>query len=478
MNRVLRALLSPGLNGERIGPSKARGLQPPGFIAVSRSIRDSIVVAAAVLIPLAGCQSSSPAEAEPGASSAPAAAAPARVTAAPPVRKTLRLESVQPGQIEAFEHTPMFAKFPAYVEKLHVDIGDRVEADQLLVELFLPELKAELRQKEAALALAGAEIELAAAAVRAAEAAVVTAQAKIREVQAATARAEADCARWQSQYARIKELAAGGSLDRKLEDETRASLAAADAAREEARAKVESAQAGLGESEAGVAKAKANQSVAHARRQSAEADLARQKALVQYAELRAPYAGIVTERNVDRGDFVQPPGGSAAKPLVAVARSDLVRIFVDVSEMQAPLVEAGRAGYVQVQAVPGRMVEGKVTRTSWALGANRTLRTELDLPNPNGMLRPGMYATAHILLKERANVYVLPRSAISGEGKQASCWVVKGGRAVRTPITLGLQVGNDVEVASGLSGDELVVQPQAPPLQEGQPVEVAGSEGR
>ena len=102
-----------------------------------------------------------------------------RVTAARPVRKTLRLESVQPGQIEAFEQTPLFAKLPGYVEKLHVDIGDRVEANQLLVELFLPELKDELRQKEAAVVQAQAEIELAAAAVRAAEAAVATAQANV-----------------------------------------------------------------------------------------------------------------------------------------------------------------------------------------------------------------------------------------------------------------------------------------------------------
>ena len=69
-----------------------------------------------------------------------------------------------------------------------------------------------------------------------------------------------------------------------------------------------------------------------------------------------------------------------------------------------------------------------------------------------------MYATAHILLQERPDVYVLPLSAIVREGKQAFCWVVKDGQAMRTPITLGLQVGNDVEVASGLKGDELVVQ--------------------
>ena len=89
-----------------------------------------------------------------------------------------------------------------------------------------------------------------------------------------------------------------------------------------------------------------------------------------------------------------------------------------------------------------------------------------------------MYATAHILLQEHPDVYVLPLSAVVREGKQAFCWTVQDGRAVRTPITLGLQVGNDVEVVSGLKPDEMVIQSQAGSLQEGQAVEVAQPEGR
>ena len=396
-----------------------------------------------------------------------------RVVAARPVRKTLRRESVQPGQIEAFEQTPLFAKLPAYVEKLYVDIGDRVEANQLLADLFLPELKDELRQKEAALVQAEAEIELAAAAVHAAEAAVATAQANISLTEAGNIRAEADVARWQSQYTRISQLVAGGSLDRKLEDETRDSLQAAEAARGEARAKVESAKAALAAKPADVAKAKANEAVARARHRNAQADLARVKALLQYTQIRAPYAGVVTERNVVRGDFVQPASTMTAKPLLTVARTDIVRIFVDVPEMDSPWVEAGRTAYVGVQALPDRIVEGKVTRTSWALGANRTLHTELDFPNPKGLLRPGMYATAHILLQERPDVYVLPSSAIVRDGRGTFCWTVRDGRALRTPIALGLQVGSDVEVTSGLKPDDLVIQSQVASLQAGATVEVA-----
>ena len=154
-----------------------------------------------------------------------------RVTAAPPVRKTLRRESVQPGQIEAFEFTPLFAKLASYVQKLYVDIGDRVEADQPIVDLFLPELKDELRQKEAALVQAQAEIELAAAAVRAAEAAVATAAGQHPPGGGRHDPRRGGCRALAVQYTRISQLVADGSLDRKLEDETRNSLKAAEAAR-------------------------------------------------------------------------------------------------------------------------------------------------------------------------------------------------------------------------------------------------------
>jgi RND family efflux transporter MFP subunit len=434
--------------------------------------------AAAICVALAGCNSPSPAETPQAAAATPTGEAAAHVAAARPVRKTLRRECVQPGQIEAFEQTPLFAKLPAFVEKLHVDIGDRVEAGQPLVDLFLPELKDELRQKEAAEVQAKAEIELAQAAIGAAEAAVATAAANVSAAEAGKIRATADFVRWQSQYARIRGLVSGGALDRKLEEETQNSLKAAEAADGEARAKVDAAKATRLQSRADVAKAKAAEAVARARHGNAAADLSRVAALLQYTQIHAPYAGVVTERNVNRGDFVQPASTMTARPLLTVVRMDVVRVFVDVPEMDSPSVEAGQAGYVSVQALPERVGEGKVARTSWVLGANRTLRTELDLPNPSGWLRPGMYAMAHILLHERSDVWVLPPAAIVRDGQQTFCWVVGRGRAVRMPIKLGLAVGDDVEITSGLKGDEFVVQSPAASLQDGQPVEVAQPGGR
>ncbi|MGA2796752.1 MAG: efflux RND transporter periplasmic adaptor subunit [Thermoguttaceae bacterium] len=437
-----------------------------------------LAVDAAVPGFIAGCNSSTSAKQQPAGSAAGATAGRLHVAAGQPQRKTLRLESAQPGWIEAFEQTPLLCKLPAYVEKLHADIGDRVEADQLLVELWIPEMQDELQQKEAAVVQTRAEIEQAAAAVRAAEAALATAQANISLMEAGNVRADADYIRWQSQYERISKLVADGSLDRKLQDETQDSLKAAEAAQAETRAKVASAKATLSETRAKVASAKANEALTRARLGNAQADLSRQKTLLKYTQIRAPYDGVVTERNVVRGDFVQPAGAAMAKPLLTVARTDVVRVFVDVPEMESSLVEPGRPGYISVQAIPDKIVEGKVTRTSWALGANRTLRTELDLPNPDAALRPGMYATAHIILQEHPDVYVLPISAVVREDKRTYCWTVQEGRAVRTPITLGLQVGNDVEVVSGLKPDEIVIQTQVGSLQDGQAVEVAQPDGR
>jgi RND family efflux transporter MFP subunit len=260
-------------------------------------------------------------------------------------------------------------------------------------------------------------------------------------------------------------------LDRKLEDETRDSLRAAEAARGEAKAKVDASKAMVLQSEADLAKSKAGAAAAVARHGSAEAELSRVKALLQYTQIRAPFAGVVTQRNVNRGDFVQPAGATTGKPLLTVASTDMVRIFVDVPELDSPWVESGRAGYINVQALPNRVVEAKVTRTSWGLGANRTLRTELDVPNPNCVLRPGMYATAHIVLQETPDALVVPASAVVRDGKKASCWVVSGGKAARVPIEIGLQSGNEVAVASGLNGDEQVVQTPPTSLKEGQAVE-------
>ena len=270
------------------------------------------------------------------------------------MRKTLRVESVQPGWIEAFEQTPLFVKLPAYVEKLYVDIGDRVEEGKPVADLWIPELQDEVRQKEAMVVYAKAGVQQAAAAVRAAEKAVDTAEARVGEARAGTIRATGLYERWKSEHARIVELEASRNVDRQLVDETQNELSAADAGRAEAEARVASAEATLVERKVGVEKAKADLALAQAGVSNAEADLARSNSLLNYTHVHTPYTGIVVQRNIDRGDFVQPATMATAKPLFVVARSDVVRIFVDVPEMDASRIEAVAPGSSTSRPFPSR----------------------------------------------------------------------------------------------------------------------------
>ncbi len=403
-----------------------------------------------------------------------------RVTAATPQRKDLELYTTQPGQIEAYEQAPLFPKVTGYVEEVFVDIGDTVTKDQPLVKLWIPEMQDELEQMEALLAHAEAEVRQAEAAVNAARAVAETAQARVQQAEAGIVRADGEFQRWKAEYARIEELAGKGSVTNKLVDETRNQLRAAEAARQEVAANVASARAGAAEAQANIQKAEADQGAAEARLRVAKANLARTKTMVAYATIKAPFDGVVTRRYVDIGHYVQAASGAEVKPLVVVSRMDLVRVFVDIPELEASLVNSGEgadSAIVHVQALGGREFEAKVTRTSWALDpSNRSLRTEIDIPNPDGVLRPGMYATVTILLEKRKDAIALPITAIIRNGSGTFCCSVESGKIERRPINLGLRFGDEVEVLSGLDMGTVVVLARAESLVQGQSVEVLAPE--
>jgi HlyD family secretion protein len=403
-----------------------------------------------------------------------------RVTAGPPVRKTLALTTTQPGRIEAFEVTPLYSKVSAYVEEVLVDIGDEVEKGQDLIRLWVPEMHDDLEQKQALLAQAEAEVKQAEAAVHAAQAGITTAQAGVSQAEAGVGRAEGEYDRSKSEYERMKELAERGSQTQKLVDETMNQLKSAEAARKEVAASVLSAKAELNQAEANHAKAQADVVAARARERVAQADLARATTMLGYTRIKAPFDGMVTRREVDTGHAVQPANGSSSRPLLVIARTDRVRVSVDVPEVEAPLVDGGEQGdsaLVRIQSLRNREVEGRVTRTGWALdAANRSLRTEIDLPNDEGQLRPGMYVTVSILLEERPDVLTLPTTAVLRDGQRAYCCVVESGKVDHRPITLGLRSGNEVEILTGVGADDMVVLTRADSLEPGQPVEIIGAD--
>ena len=429
--------------------------------------------------------------ADPLTAESPVAEPPVKVTPISPVRKTLVRWIEQPGQIEAIEETPLYARLTGYVQKIHVDMGDLVTGPQvdeqgkvtregqLLIELTIPELDEEYQQKEAAIGLARAELQQANAAIKVARAAEASARAKAEEAESVVEQTQADYEFAASEFARLKKLADRGSVTQEVADEKQKLLRTADSGRKQTQARIASARAAVTEKRAIIEKADADQEAAQKRLIAAEADLARVKALQTCTKIRAPYDGIVTARNVHTGHLVQPgtgPGGG--KPLLEVAQIRVLRIFVDVPEADAASIVDGAVADVRITSQPAESRQGTVKRTAGILNSEtRTLRTEVVLDNADGKLRPGMYAQVRLKVAERPDVLALPKGAVLTTDGKTYCSAIKAtgdseGEVVRTPIEIGIRAGNEIEIVSGLSGDERIIGTNAAAFHEGQNVQV------
>jgi HlyD family secretion protein len=408
-----------------------------------------------------------------------------KVATVKPIRKDIAQRTEQPGQIESFTTTPVHAKVGGFVDKLLVEIGDRVvgprlnekgeivEPGQVLAVLAAPELSDELQQKVALLNQARADVEQAVAAVKVADSMVLSAEANLEECVAGEGRVAAAYERWNSELKRVNSLVASQTVTQKLADEAQEQFKAADAARSEIAAKIKSAKAKLNEAMIAVEKSKADLRSIQARMNVAEAELQRIESMREYLQIRAPFTGVVTQRNVDQGFLVQPARSSQDSPLFVVVQSDRLRVFVDVPESEAGLVDIGRNAIVRIPALAGRTVEGKVSRSSWALqSSTRALKCEIDIPNENGNIRPGMYANVELIVSEKSNVLTVPKGAVIQRDGQSICLAVDAeGVVVRKVITLGIRSAQDIEVVSGLESKENLIVANTNAFKEGQKVQ-------
>ena len=404
-----------------------------------------------------------------------------RATAVRPQRKNLTRVVELPGRVDAFEFAPLCAKVTGFVERVSVDIGDPIQgprADKpgsILCELLVPELKDELAVKTAAIAQAKAEIQQADAGVKVAAAAVVSAEAHIVETEALVAREESRYSRWKSEYQRVAQLAESGAVTRKVADETKSELDEADAGRKEVVAKIAAVQALHQEAAARLEKAKADALAIRTHLDVAESEKRRVETMLDFSVLRAPFDGVVVERNVHTGHLVQAGGANGQKPLLSVMRIDPVRVYIDIPEDDAIHVAKGNKVELRIPSMHGKSYSGAMTRTSWSLNTtSRTLTAEIDVPNPDGLWRPGLYVQAKVTIAERESVITLPKQAIITQDKQPNCYVVgSDGMIARRGLTLGLHSGSEVEILDGLTGEENVITVNANTFREGQAVEIA-----
>src|SRR6516225_6637294 len=413
--------------------------------------------------------------------------------------RTIKRTVEQPGVINAYERTALYAKVSGFVKKWNVDIGDRVKKGATLVELTAPELVAQHQQMKEQVVLDRAMVEQSQKQHIVAQRNVTAATEQVAQAQADVKSYEAIVERWESEVKRLTTLVGERVVDQQVLDETRRQLKSSQALLEASRVAVRTRDAQRLAAEATQERTKTDISVAEARVPVAEADERRLAALVDYLTITAPYDGVVLARNVNLGDFVTPASGdpsqgqfsigvspNQATPLYLLNRIDPVLFIVGVPEADAAYVGPGTRGRVRVPALANHEFPAQVTRTSWALNpTSRTLQAQVELPNPQGKFLPGMYAYGSALI-ERPNVRALPVSAVTQIGNQTYCYLAVDGKAVRTPVQTGVSDGTWVEVTGRLvrsqgssdgtwvpfDGSEAVVEGDLLELADGVPVTV------
>jgi multidrug efflux pump subunit AcrA (membrane-fusion protein) len=409
----------------------------------------------------------------------------------------------QPSFIESYERTSVFPKMSAYIEKWIVDIGDKVKKGDVLATLFVPELVEDFGTKKATVQLEKDRIELARKMVEVADADVASARAQLDEARAILGKYEAEVKRWDSQVKRLAGEVERQAVAPQILLESTNELNSSIAARDAAKAAITSAQAVLLSREAALAKAKVDVTIAGDDLAVASSEESRLRAWVGYLTLNAPFDGVIVVRNANTFDFVLPATGDPtamqrspdlspgrAAPIYVVDRIDVVRIFVDIPEQDANYVQIGTKATVLARAFRDQELPASVTRTSWALNVtSRTLRAEIDLPNPDSRLLPGMYAYGKVVI-ERPGVRALPMDALVYEGDRTFCWRYEDGRALRTELETGVNDGEWIEVTNRripashavppgevpwtpFTGSEQVIRGDLSILTEGVPVRVA-----
>ncbi len=187
--------------------------------------------------------------------------------------------------------------------------------------------------------------------------------------------------------------------------------------------------------------------------------------------IESPLDGYVVQRKLDPGALVGPPGGGA---IVTVARTDVLRVFISVNERQSARVAVGKEATVALDALPGRVFHGVVMRLAPFFDpTTRTLDAEVQLPNTDGTLRPGMYGRGSIILERHAGATVLPAAAMQMSDNERYVFVLQGNRVQRKHVETGYDAGEWLEVIGGVHAGEEVVIAGADGLSEGSVVRVA-----
>jgi RND family efflux transporter MFP subunit len=336
------------------------------------------------------------------------------------VRGNLASSLTVAGQFEAYQQVDLHAKVSGYIRWIKVDIGDRVHQGEVLATLEVPELQDQLQ---------GAQAD------------VRHSQSEITRAQSEVVSAESTYSALHAEYTRLAEASKvrpGLIAEQELDD---------------ARAKDQQAAAQIGVAKAALDSMQQQLGVSNAARQ-------RFQTLSNYEQIVAPFNGVVTMRYADTGSLIQAGQDSNTQtlPVVQVAQSDLLRLRMPVPESDVPYIQQGGEVQVKVNAT-GKTFTGKIVRFTRALDTStRTMLTEVDVPNPDLTLSPGMYAETIIQLQQKNGILILPSQAVVENGDRPYVLVVDPtNHIVKRNVTLGIQTSNRVEITSGVQEGERIV---------------------
>lgn len=411
-----------------------------------------------------------------------------RVKVVKPHKGGIERTTTQPGSVHSFRSAKLYSKLSGYLKEQNVDIGDHVEKGDVLAVLDMPELEKEVDREEAAVQQAEAHVVQMEAHVESAKADYNAAKALIGEREADVEDAESMLSYSKKVYDRIAQLVKERGVEPALADEKEEKWHASKAALSSAKASVVSAEAQASAAKAKIDEADADLVDAKAKVEVAKAALEKTKVMLGYTKITSPYTGVITVRNYFEGDFINARDQGATVPVLVVDETDWMRVVLQVPDLEVPFTNPGDVASVEIDALPGKTFPGKVSRLADSEDPQtRTMRTEVDLENKDGILRDGMYGKVTIVLQEASTNLTVPSSAVhveasgehaAGDGNHRAklyLWVVRGGKAQKQHVQVGADNGIDAEILSGLKADDDVVVDNKTALSEGVSVAVANN---
>lgn len=348
------------------------------------------------------------------------------VAVAFPVRAPSTSELVLPGSIQAVQETAIYARVDGYLKRRLVNIGDHVQRGQILAEIDTPELDQQLYQAKAAMAQAISSLE--------------QARATLQHNETQLEYNRTNLERWR--VMKDRDLVAQQDYD-------------------DRQVLVKSGQADVDAARANVAAAQANVTANHA-------NVERLMNLQSFQKIRAPFSGVITVRNVDNGALISAGSNANNLPLLRMAQTDSLRIFVNVPQTFMVSLTPGLAAEVAVREFP-RSFTGQIASVAGALDpASRTLLAEVSMRNEENLLRPGMYADVKFHLVRSEPPLIIPASALIIRSGPPRVATVGTGNKVRFQVVqLGRDYGTSVEVVDGLSEKERLLVAPPDDLNEG-----------